>query len=394
MDFQEATRNEQMKKEVLSKADLIRELLPKYDEQARQLLDHEFCLDLGRMLVGGSGDSHDASLATELMFEAVAGVPTEALASMHLGRYTAPWVQGDTRNLLFTGISASGRSSRVIEALRLADDKGIRTLAVTGNDTSPIVQGSDLLFHAAIDEPANPPHVRSYLASLMALYAIALRLAEVREVVTSQEARAWYETILHSADVVEATINENEEKTKELAEILRDREFFIFCGSGPNYGTALFGAAKIVEATGLNAMGQETEEWAHLQRFARMEGTPTFVIAPPGLGYQRASILAQTIKKTGKYLIAVVDQHEKAISEHADFRLPVMGKLPEPLTPLIYSTALSLFASDLAYLLDEPYMRNLAGRWATSPETDAIVRGDETVGEIDDLGLSQVTSVG
>ncbi|MEZ4707109.1 MAG: hypothetical protein R3A44_07890 [Caldilineaceae bacterium] len=46
---------------------------------------------------------------------------------------------------------------------------------------------------------------------------------------------------------------------------------------GPNYPTALFSAAKVLEAAGRHAMGQETEEWAHLQYFVNTDpATPLY----------------------------------------------------------------------------------------------------------------------
>jgi hypothetical protein len=51
--------------------------------------------------------------------------------------------------------------------------------------------------------------------------------------------------------------------------------------------------------------------------------------------------------------------------------LPVKGHLPEELTPLVYSDAGEIFASDLAEATGEPYFRAFEGPWAT-PDGDPI----------------------
>ena len=75
---------------------------------------------------------------------------------------------------------------------------------------------------------------------------------------------------------------------------------FVFVGDGPNYATALFSAAKVIEAAGRHAMGQDTEEWAHLQYFVNVDpATPTFIISPDGRGHGRAAELVEVMRGSG-----------------------------------------------------------------------------------------------
>ncbi len=54
-------------------------------------------------------------------------------------------------------------------------------------------------------------------------------------------------------------------------------------GAGPSFAAALFGCAKLYEQPQFEGVPQELEEWAHLQYFMVVEGTPVVFIAPPGL---------------------------------------------------------------------------------------------------------------
>jgi hypothetical protein len=151
----------------------------------------------------------------------------------------------------------------------------------------------------------------------------------------------------------------------------------------------MFAAAKILEAEGSFAQAQDLEEWVHLQRFLKRPGIPTFLIAPPGLSYSRAVEVARVIKRVGAFLIAVVEEGEREISSIADAVLPVRGRLPEELTPLVYSDAGEIFASDLADATGEPYFRDFAGPWST-PDGDPIwfneLRGERRLLDLQDLG--------
>jgi glucosamine--fructose-6-phosphate aminotransferase (isomerizing) len=377
MDLVGASRTGQMRAEVMRKPDLIRTLFPRFDEQVRSLLPHELCFRVERVMAAGSGDSHDAALATEMLFETVARLPMEALTGMHLARYGAPWLPVRAgKPPLVIGISVSGEVARTIELVTVARTQGAVTMALTHNITGRLARAAELVFNTSVPPPVEPPHVVSYLSSLMAMIAIALRLAEVRETISQEAGEHWRRAVLHAADVVAATAEQHTAIVRQAVRQLSVCHSFVFAGSGPNYGTALFGAAKIVEAAGQHAMGQDIEEWAHLQRFTREQGTPTFLIAPPGLSYRRAVELSRYMKQVGKFLIAVVEEGEREISRLADVVLPICGHVPEALTPLVYCTPLEMFASDLAQVLNEPYMRALAGPWSAS-ENDPVIRGGE-----------------
>jgi glucosamine--fructose-6-phosphate aminotransferase (isomerizing) len=53
-----------------------------------------------------------------------------------------------------------------------------------------------------------------------------------------------------------------------------------FTGSGPSYGTAQFGAAKMAEAAGVYASAQDLEEWCHVECHAYPDDLPVFRRVP------------------------------------------------------------------------------------------------------------------
>ena len=104
-----------------------------------------------------------------------------------------------------------------------------------------------------------------------------------------------------------------EERSRELATAVADQKNFVFVGDGPNYATALFSAAKVIEAAGRHAMGQDTEEWAHLQYFVNVDpATPTFIISPAGRGHGRAAELVERHAPNRADVIAVVPEGDQA----------------------------------------------------------------------------------
>lgn len=363
-----------MRDQVLSLPQLIREQVPRFEEAVQGLLSDAQCLPVGRVFVTGCGDSHNAALASELAFEEIAGLPAEPLTSLQCGRYAAPFMPGKPRALVL-GISVSGEVARTIEAVSLARKAGALTVAVTGDPESRIAKAADKTLDLSTPLFPHAPGVRSYMASLLGLYLLAIRLGQARG--TCSQDQALRDELLACADLIEGTIVAVDEPARALAERATGEDNFVFVGHGPNYGTALFAAAKVMEASGDHAVGQDTEEWSHLQYFIRHRGTPTFVIAPPGPGYSRAAELIPVMKRVGRLVVAIVEESDVEIAGQADAVLPVKGTVREAFSPLIYPTAAELFAAHLAAVRGEPYFRGFAGPW--DPATGGNTIRDSTI---------------
>lgn len=345
--------------QVKSLPDMIRTEFKNIDRQVRLLMSHEEFLTVKRIVITGCGDSHMAGLATELAFEQIAGIPTEPMRAMKGGRYAAPYlISHYPHNPLVIGISVSGTVARTREAVQLFAQKDRPTVAITGNPESPLAQICDKVIDCTIPEYPFAPGVRSYRMSLLALYLLAIRLGEVQDKYSQGEADVKRDSLLATADAIEATIEAVYDTTLELANAVADEKSFVFIGDGPNFGTALFGAAKAIEAAGVHAMGQESEEWVHLQYFSDVESsTPSFLITPGYRGHDRVGDLIPPLKGIGRTAIAIAPEGDQVVSPHVDWVLPVIGDIPEAFTPMVYPVAIELFSAHLSDVIGKPYFR-------------------------------------
>jgi glutamine---fructose-6-phosphate transaminase (isomerizing) len=293
----------------------------------------------------GCGDSFYAGLACEMAFARFCRLPVKALPAMQFARYEADRLPPQA--VLF-GISNSGQVSRSIEAVGLAREAGVDTIAVTGNSTSGIAREAAATVAVAIAAMGRSPGIRSYTVQLLSLLLCALRLGELRQALSSAEARAWRQQLRDVAACMQATIQATDDRARQVAERLGEAENWVFMGSGPSYATALFIAAKLVESCGANAWGQDIEEWAHIQFFNHQEHTPTCVIIPPGRSVDRALELLPYIKGIGRPTLAVASSEQPFLPTQADIVLPVPQAVPEIFSPLVYCLAGELLAYYLA----------------------------------------------
>ena len=364
---------------------LIREEFDTLDGRARRLLDHDECLSVKRIVTTGCGDSHMACVATELAFEEIAGVPTEPMAAMQAARYGVTYQpKSFPRNPLVFGISVSGTVARTREAIAIAREAGALTVAISATPDAPLAQAAEKMFDCTVPDFPFAPGVRSYRVSMLALYLMAIRLAEVRERISQDEGNALRQDLKSTADAIEATIEAVNTKTRQLAEALADQKIFVFTGDGPNYATALFSAAKVLEAAGRHAQGQETEEWAHLQYFINVDpATATFFISPGGRGHARVAELMEPARRVGRTIIAVVPEGDSAMAPDADWVLPVVGPLREIFSPMVYAVAGELFAAHLSDVTDEPFFRRFSGPYDIEATQGNTIRNSRVIGRAD-----------
>jgi glucosamine--fructose-6-phosphate aminotransferase (isomerizing) len=306
---------------------------------------------LHRVYTVGDGDSFHAAMATEMAFENIARIPCEPMSAMRFLEYGADFIPTAFPNdTLVVGISASGSTLRVAQALARAEkvSSNIITAAITGNIEGIVGKAAHRKISVKLPDLGGSPGIRTYAASLMGLYLLAIRIGEIQEQYHQTEANEMRSELISLADVVDATAKAVEKPAKQVAETFKDVPVMVFAGSGPSYGTALFSAAKMVEAAGVFSMGQDLEEWAHVERFAYPSDTPTMIIAPPGRGYWRAAELARTAKELGRRVIAIVKEDDKEVTQFADMVLPVVGNVREEFSPLVYHVFANLFASFVA----------------------------------------------
>jgi glutamine---fructose-6-phosphate transaminase (isomerizing) len=335
-------------RQAVALADDLRALTPIADRDVAEVCGWPA---LTRVVLTGDGDSYYAARAAEPAFEELAGIDCDAIPALPLLEHgMARIARAGAGRTLVVAISASGRSEQVLRVAERAAEHGAATLTITGTAGSPITATAD---RAVVVSPADPepsPGVRTYQASLLALLLLAARLA-------GHDTAA---DLVATADLVAATDAALREPTARLTTGLAGCPAVMVAGSGPNYGTALFAAAKVMEGTGVLAMGQDLEEWCHVEQFVRPVDLPVFVVAPPGRTHWRAVSMAEKARSTGKRVIAVARRDDADIARYADEVLAVPGDVQELYSPLVYHLFAAHLAAGLGHALGyRPYLGDL-----------------------------------
>jgi glucosamine--fructose-6-phosphate aminotransferase (isomerizing) len=244
--------------------------------------------------------------------------------------------------------------------------RGLVTVAATSNFKDGISQVADHTIDLAYSERRFAPGTSSYMASLVVEYCLAVYLAELNGRMNTDQVNAKLNEISAAAASMQRTIEAAMPILEELASDSELNDQVVFIGGGPNYGTAFFSMAKMIEATRTNAVGQELEEWAHEQFFVTNNRTITFVLAPPGASVDRAREQMYAVREMGSTCVAVCHPDDKETQALADITVPVFGNNHEVLSPLSYCIPGELYAFFLATInnvamlgFDNPHIKEV-----------------------------------
>ncbi len=297
-----------------------------------------------RIYLVGCGDSYYAGMATRFAFERWTGIPTEAMESLEFSRYAVTSAPADA---LVVAVSNSGRVTRTIEAALFAGQRGIRSIGLTFFPDSQLGRTATGTLAWTYEDVGFGPGTLSYLASLVALYALACRIGAAAGHLTGEDVDRRLEAVSGCADAVASTIGAARPVAESIAERIDPGEVLTVIGGGPSHGTAVFGMAKFIESARHNAVGQELEEWAHEQYFCTGPGSHTIVVAPGGASVDRAREQLRAVRDVGGTAVAICDPTDEATCAASDVVLPAWATSDELLSPIVTAVPLELLA--LAY---------------------------------------------
>ncbi len=317
----------------------------------------------GKINIIACGTSWHAGQAGKFMIETLARVPVEVDYASEW-RYRNPIVDPDTITLV---ISQSGETADTIAAQREAKSRGSKTLAVCNVVGSMITREAAGTIYTHAGPEIGVASTKAFTGQLTALYVFAMYLAQVRGVMTAEQARAAMLELTRIPAKLETVLGQDP-ACDELARRYQKVHDFLFLGRGIHYPIALEGALKLKEISYIHAEGYPAGEMKHGPNALIDENLPVVVIATrdvnnPGsvLRYEKTMSNLKEVKARSGVVIALATEGDEEIKEAADHVLYVPAA-PEELLPILEIVPLQLLAYHIAVRrgcdVDQP--RNLA----------------------------------
>ena len=306
------------------------------------------------------GTSWHAGLVGKYLIESLARLPVETDYGSEY-RYRNPIV--GPRSLAVV-ITQSGETADTLAALREARQKGARSVAICNVVGSMATRESDGTVYTHAGPEIGVASTKAFTSQLVALYLLALRLAQARGTVEPAAAREHIDSLLTLPHLIDQTLRVSA-LVDEIARRFYNRRDFLYLGRGINYPVALEGALKLKEISYIHAEGYPAGEMKHGPIALIDEQMPVVAIATRDHVFEKMLSNIQEVKARGGSVVAITTGRDEAVEALLDAVNDAIIPIPECpplLAPVLAVVPLQLLAYHVAVRrgcdVDQP--RNLA----------------------------------
>lgn len=309
------------------------------------------------VLLLACGGSYHAALTARYWIESVAQLPVSAeIASEY--RYRESIADPNT---LVVAVSQSGETADVLGAIHAAKQLGMqKTLAICNVPTSALVRECTLNFITRAGIEIGVASTKAFTTQLVALFMLALTLAQVRGRLSDDDERTHLRALRHLPDAM-GKVLALEPHIIAWSETLARKENILFLGRGMHYPVALEGALKMKEISYIHAEGYAAGELKHGPLALISDEMPVVAVAPNDRLLEKLKSNMQEVNaRSGKlFVFADVDC---GLSPSPDIEVVRLTEYYGLLSPILHTIPMQLLAFHTALArgtdIDKP--RNLA----------------------------------
>jgi glutamine---fructose-6-phosphate transaminase (isomerizing) len=363
-DFEDAEKQGYetfMLKEIYEQPDGVRETIGDRVRRGRLVLEEiglteEELRNLRRIVILACGTAYHAAVVGRYVIEEWARIPVEPDIASEW-RYRNPVLSKDT---LVIGISQSGETADTIAAMKLAREKGARTVAITNMMGSQITREVDAVLFTRTGMEIGVAASKTFTAQVALLDLLALKLAQVRRTLPEDEVEFILDELYRLPERMQTFLDGNH-PIEEIAQRHADKPFFLYLGRHIGLPVCLEGALKLKEISYIPTEAYSAGEMKHGPIALLDEATPVVCVATDSHVYDKVVSNIQETRARGAQVIAVATDGNEDIQHHADDVIYV-PKTPAFLQAVLAILPLQLLAYRIARLkelnVDQP--RNLA----------------------------------
>ncbi|MFN4132490.1 MAG: glutamine--fructose-6-phosphate transaminase (isomerizing) [Caldimicrobium sp.] len=307
------------------------------------------------------GTSYHACLVGKYLLERYLNVPIEVdLASEF--RYRNPQLNSNT---LFIGVSQSGETADTLASLRLAKEKGAKTLAICNVLGSSMTRESDQVLYTQAGPEISVASTKAFTTQVVMFLLLTLYLSNsnLKSHTQCHNEKDIIEKLLHLPIILNEFIEKIYPKIKAISQKWYQAKDFLYLGRNILYPIALEGALKLKEIAYIHAEGYAAGEMKHGPIALIEENVPTVILAAKEMGiiYEKTLSNAEEIRSRRGPIIGIVSEGSEEFKSLSQDLIEIPLSCYEFL-PFFYVIPLQLLAYEIAVLrgcdVDKP--RNLA----------------------------------
>ena len=267
-----------------------------------------------QVYIVGCGSAYHVGVTAQYVLEDLVRIPVRVELASEF-RYRRPLL---TENTLVVIISQSGETADSLAALREAREYGAKTLAIVNVVGSTIAREADHVFYTLAGPEIAVATTKAYSTQLMAVYTLAIAMAEARGTLTEEEIGGLLGELELLPEKIEKLL-ENKERIQWFASKQVGAKDIFFIGRGIDYAISLEGSLKMKEISYIHSEAYAAGELKHGTISLIEPNTLVVGLLSQKALYEKTLSNLLECKSRGAYLMALTSNGNFSIEDSADF---------------------------------------------------------------------------
>ena len=273
---------------------------------------------ISQIYIVACGSAYHVGVVAQYVMEDLAKIPVRVDVASEF-RYRNPLLKQDD---LVIVISQSGETADSLAALRLAKDKGVRTLAVVNVIGSSIAREADSVFYTLAGPEIAVATTKAYSTQLIASYCLAIQFAKIRGEITDAEYADMLAELELLSDKVKKILDDKERIQWFASKQANMRDIF-FIGRGIDYAVSLEGSLKLKEISYIHSEAYAAGELKHGTISLIEDGTLVIGTLTQTALYEKTVSNMVECKSRGAYLMGITTYGNYETEDMVDFTVYV-----------------------------------------------------------------------
>ncbi len=215
-------------------------------------------------------------------------------------------------------ISQSGETADSLAALRMAKEKGVKTLGIVNVVGSSIAREADNVFYTLAGPEISVATTKAYSTQLIAAYLLALKFAKIREEIEDNK----FDELVAEINTIPEKIQkilEDKERLQWFANKLVGVKDAFFIGRGIDYAISLEGSLKMKEISYIHSEAYAAGELKHGPISLIEDGTIVLSVVTQKDLYEKTVSNMVEVKSRGAHLFGLTTYGSYEMEDTADF---------------------------------------------------------------------------
>ena len=311
---------------------------------------------ISQIYIVACGSAYHVGVVAQYVIEDLAKIPVRVDVASEF-RYRRPILKSDDLVII---ISQSGETADSLAALRLAKEKGVKTLAIVNVIGSSIAREADSVFYTLAGPEIAVATTKAYSTQLIASYCLAIQFAKVRGEITQARCADMLSELETLPDKVKKILGDKERIQWFAAKQANMCDIF-FIGRGIDYAVSLEGSLKLKEISYIHSEAYSAGELKHGTISLIEDGTLVIGTLTQDALYEKTVSNMVECKSRGAYLMGLTTYGNYETEDTCDFTVHI------PKTDAYFTASLAVIPLQLlgyyvsvAKGLDVDKPRNLA----------------------------------